>query len=567
MITFERQQNILRLLSSRPGIKSSELAELLGVSRGTIRNDLLALEKEQKLVRVHGGARLAGNGVTTAAAEGQAGVDDTENLEGKRRIARWAAELVEHGDAILLDAGTTVQQMIPYLKEKRDLTVVTNGLETARQVKLQTNHAVIVLGGVLLDSGQATGGLLDSELLRQLNVHTAFLSGSGFATDTRLTERTLEEAELKKKIVTRSLQTVILMDSSKLGRTGRFPFASVEEVSHFYTDGGVTAEFIRQMRAANVTLMVCGENTFRSYTVSDGQPQYTLGFANQSEELPFAVDVRRGLERAVADLKNIDLVIADNKLSGEEALRVADNLIARNVDLAIEYQIDYTVGGLIMDKFQQAGIPVIAVDIPMVGATFFGIDNYRAGHVAGVAIGRWLGDKWDAVVDKVLVLEEPRAGTLPAARIQGQLDGLQEVLGILPGDRLLFLDSGNRRSISEARVCEALSSMPEAGRIAVLSFNTDAAMGALLAARSLGREEDVVIVGQGADRLLLDEIRQPDSRVIGSTTYMPERYGGQLIELALQILRREPVPPAVYTEHVFIDRENIDLYYPAKDSS
>ena len=559
MITFERQQSILRMLSHKPGIKTSEMAELLGVSRGTIRNDLLALEKEQKLVRVHGGARLIGNGLETGAGE------EAENVEGKRRIARWAAELVEDGDAILLDAGTTVRQMIPFLRDKRDLTVVTNGLETARQVKQQTNHAVIVLGGVLLDSGQATGGLLDSEVLQQLNIHTAFLSGSGFATETRITERTLEEAELKKRIVARSLQTAILMDSSKLGRAGRFPFASVEDVTHFITDGGVTADFIQQMRAATVTLMVCGENTYRSYTVSDGQPQYTLGFANQSEELPFAVDVRRGLERAVADLKNIDLVMADNKLSGEEALRVADNLIARNVDLAIEYQIDHTVGGLIMDKFQQAGIPVIAVDIPMVGATFFGIDNYRAGYVAGVAMGRWLRDTWDAAVDKVLVLEEPRAGTMPAARIQGQLDGLQEVLGELPGDKLLFLDSGNQRSISKARVSEALAALPDGRRIAVLSFNTDAAMGALQAARSLDREEDVVIVGQGADRLLLDEIREPNSRVIGSTTYMPERYGAQLIDLALQILRREAVPPAVYTEHVFIDHENIDLYYPARE--
>ena len=72
----------------------------------------------------------------------------------------------------------------------------------------------------------------------------------------------------------------------------------------------------------------------------------------------------------------------------------------------------------------------------------------------------------------------------------------------------------------------------------------------------------MIIVGQGADRLLLDEIRQPHSRIIGSAAYMPERYGAQLVQLALQILAGEPVPPAVYTEHVFIDAENLDLYYP-----
>ena len=61
---------------------------------------------------------------------------------------------------------------------------------------------------------------------------------------------------------------------------------------------------------------------------------------------------------------------------------------------------------------------------------------------------------------------------------------------------------------------------------------------------------------------MLEEIRQPESRIIGSTAYMPERYGKQLLELAIKILKGEPVPPAVYTDHVFLDAENIDLYYP-----
>jgi ribose transport system substrate-binding protein len=259
-------------------------------------------------------------------------------------------------------------------------------------------------------------------------------------------------------------------------------------------------------------------------------------------------------------LKNIDLVIADNKLSGEEALRVADKLIERDVDLVIEYQIDHRVGGLIMDKFQQANIPVIAIDIPMVGATFFGIDNYRAGHVAGVAMGRWLKEHWSGAFERLLVLEEPRAGALPAARIQGQLDGLSEVIGTIAPEKMTFLDSGNTSKISEAEVSKTLRKLPENDRIAVLSFNTDAAIGALRAARRLDREKHVVIVGQGADRLLLDEIRQPESRIVGSTAYMPERYGAQLVQLALKILKGEPVPPAVYTDHVFLTADLSDYW-------
>jgi hypothetical protein len=194
---------------------------------------------------------------------------------------------------------------------------------------------------------------------------------------------------------------------------------------HFFTDSDVPAEFIEQMRQAKINLTVCGENTVRSFTVDGEKPQFTIGFANQSETLPFAVDVRRSLERAAADVGSIDLVVADNQLSGEEALRVADRLVKRHIDLVIEYQIDYKAGNLIMDKFRQADIPVIAVDIPMVGATFFGVDNYRAGHMAGEALGEWIKRMWHGRIDHLLVLEEPRAGSLPEARIQGQLEGLQ----------------------------------------------------------------------------------------------------------------------------------------------
>jgi ribose transport system substrate-binding protein len=299
--------------------------------------------------------------------------------------------------------------------------------------------------------------------------------------------------------------------------------------------------------------------------VDGDSAQFTIGFANESEELPFAVDVRRSLERAAADAGRIDLVVADNRLSGEEAVRVADRLIARDIDLVIEYQIDYKAGNLIMNKFQQAGIPVIAVDIPMVGATFFGVDNYQAGHLAGTALGEWVRQAWNDRIDHLFVLEEPRAGSLPEARIQGQLDGLQQVVGQVSADHVHYIDCGNTRAVSEARVAETLREVPECQHIAIISFNDEAAFGALQAARDAQREADVAIVGQGADRLVRGEIRDPQSRLIGSTAYMPERYGEALMALAIKILRGESVPPAVYMNHVFINAGNIDRYYPGSE--
>ncbi len=292
------------------------------------------------------------------------------------------------------------------------------------------------------------------------------------------------------------------------------------------------------------------------------RPSPCFGFANQSEELPFAVDVRRGLERAVKEHSNIDLFVADNMLSGEQALHIADNLIERKVDLIIEYQIDFKTGSLLMNKFQQAQIPVIAIDIPMVGATFFGVDNYRAGHMAGISLGQWIQENWAGQYDKLLVLTEPRAGSLPETRIQGQLDGLAEVLESLDDENMITLDCGNTSAMSETVIKRTLENLPEFHQIAVISFNDEVAFGALQAARKIQRESDLVIVGQGTDRLIRDEIRDPNSRLIGSTAYMPELYGEKLAELALKILQGESVPPAIYMEHVFINAKNIDKYYP-----
>ena len=278
--------------------------------------------------------------------------------------------------------------------------------------------------------------------------------------------------------------------------------------------------------------------------------------------MPFAIDVRRGLEQAAAGAGNIDLILADNQLDGKIALQVADRLIAEAVDLVIEYQVDEQVGSLIMAKFHRAGIPVIAVDIPMVGATFFGVDNYRAGHMAGLALGNWIAETWNGQFDQLLVLEEPRVGALPAARLRGQTDGLEEVVGEIAPSKKTYLDSGNTSEQSQAEMLGALKALPNKHRIAVITINDDAAIGALAATRELGREADVVIVGQGADRITRAEIRRPGSCIIGSTAYWPERYGEKLIPLAVKILRGEAVPPAVHIDHEFITADNVGAFYP-----
>ena len=171
---------------------------------------------------------------------------------------------------------------------------------------------------------------------------------------------------------------------------------------------------------------------------------YKVGFANLTEDIVFTKLVREGIEAAAAEAGNIELVFADNKLDGATALANAENFISQGVDGVIEFQTDEAFGNVIMSKFRDNNVPVVAIDIPMPGATFFGADNYLAGQLAGEAAAAWVNENWDGQVDAILVLELPQSGPVPAARMQGMLDKLQEDLATpATEDQIYRLDSKN----------------------------------------------------------------------------------------------------------------------------
>jgi ribose transport system substrate-binding protein len=559
MTTFERRQAILRLVQEQAGVKVSQLADTLGVSEGTIRNDLAALDEEGQLMRVRGGAVARAPVAAPSRLVARARV----NADDKERIAQWAASMVEDGDTIVLDASTTVLHLASYLQTRSELTVITNGLEVARRLAESPTNTVLLIGGVLRPDGNTVSGTLGSEMLADLHIRTAFVSAVGFAPGIGLMESDIAQGQLKRAMIQNAQRVVALVDHSKFTQIGLTPFVRLHEIEHLITDGKAPAEALESLRAAGVSVTVVGDHATTTYSQEEfDSKHYRIGFANLSEDMPFGRDVRRGLERAAKASGQVELIVADNQLSGEIAIDVAESMIAANIDLMIEYQIDEGVGGLLMHRFSQAGIPVIAVDIPMVGATFFGVDNYQTGYLAGVELGRSVQAQWNGEFDYLIVLEHPRAGNLTAARIQGQIEGFRSIIGEIDPQRVITLDSGNTTQISETQMLQALQALPVAARLAVVSFNDDAAIGAVEAARKVHRLHDVLIVGQGADRRLRDELRRPGTRVVGSTAFQPELYGEHLIAIALKILNGERVSPAVFMAHTFVSPANVDILYP-----
>jgi ribose transport system substrate-binding protein len=299
-----------------------------------------------------------------------------------------------------------------------------------------------------------------------------------------------------------------------------------------------------------------------SSTGTGGGKRYKIGFANLTEDIPFAVRVREGIEKAAKEAGNVDLVLADNKLDGATALANADNFITQGVQGVIEFQTDEKFGKAIMQKMNAKNIPVIAIDIPMPGATFFGVNNPVAGQMAGKGLGQWIKKNWKGQVDALIMLELPQSGPVPAARMKGQRDGLESVVGKIPESKVKHLDSKNTLEEARKLIADALTTLPNAHHIAIVCINDDTAQGAISAAEAAGRKKDIAVAAIDASDRGREQIRKPGSPQVGSTASFPEKYGQKLIPAMTKAIDGEKLPEAFYTDHVFLTKDNVDEYYP-----
>ena len=170
-----------------------------------------------------------------------------------------------------------------------------------------------------------------------------------------------------------------------------------------------------------------GENLYESCVRPWKQRRYRLGYAAQGGDYEFSKDVSTSLQRAAA-AEGIELIMLDNRYSAKIAQRNADLLVRERVDLAIEFQTDENVAAIVSAKYREAGIPMIAIDIPHPGATYYGANNYEAGMIGGRYLGRWVKERWQGQLDEIIMLELPRAGSLPRMRLSGMLVALNTVL-------------------------------------------------------------------------------------------------------------------------------------------
>jgi ribose transport system substrate-binding protein len=265
--------------------------------------------------------------------------------------------------------------------------------------------------------------------------------------------------------------------------------------------------------------------------------------------MPFSEAVTASLREA-ATAVGVDLMVLDNRYNAETAVQNAEMFLRERVDIVIEFQVDEHAAPIIADKIAGAGIPLIAVDIPHPHATYFGVDNYRAGLVAGDLLADFAINRWDGKLDWVIGLDIEEAGQMVLSRITGAFEGVKSRLPNLPVESFVRMDGRGMTEKSHKVILDFLNRHPRDKHILIAAANDTSALGAISAVRELKREKHVAVVGQDFVAEMAAEMQRPGSPAIGSISHEVAQYGPRLIELGLALLRGEMVAPYNYVEHI-----------------
>ena len=244
----ERKQRIIKLLNENTKLIVPDLCEYFGVSPATIRNDLRELENSGLLKRTHGGAILN----TKMGYELNSYQKEVKNLEAKQAIARFAINLVEDGDTIAIDTGTTTLEFAKLLGSKKGITAVVNDIEIARKLEENSDVCVILAGGILRRNFHCTIGPIAQRALDGLSVDKAFMGANGVSIKRGLTTPDLNQAEIKKAMMDIASEVIVLCDSSKIGSVTFAQIAPLERVDRLITDHGADENEIQQFKDIGV---------------------------------------------------------------------------------------------------------------------------------------------------------------------------------------------------------------------------------------------------------------------------------------------------------------------------
>lgn len=252
----ERRSQIAQMVREQGRVFVSDLVKKFNLTETSIRRDLILLEKDHRLKRVHGGAiSIPGNFRTDTFAE-----KEKLQISAKGSIGKVAAKMINHGNIILLASGTTTLQIVrhisPELRMNNLITLVTSSLPVANEILTWPSPNLTILGGLYLPDYQATVGPQTINLLNDITADIAFLGADGLTVEGGATTANVLIAETDRKMVERARRTILVADSSKIGQAGFVPIRLISSFDMLITDVNAPPDFVDSVRQMGVEVIV-----------------------------------------------------------------------------------------------------------------------------------------------------------------------------------------------------------------------------------------------------------------------------------------------------------------------
>jgi DeoR/GlpR family transcriptional regulator of sugar metabolism len=251
----QRRAQICELLKEGKPLAVAGLSEGFGVSEMTVRRDLASLEAERKLRRTRGGAEP----LRTEEYEPFFHLRAKENAQEKAVIGKMAAALVNDGEVIIVDVGTTLLECVRNVGRTKQVTVITNWIPNVLELVKYPNIRIVTLGGTVRGSELSLVGGMTSDLLAGFNPDKAFLGVGGVSIEKGLTDYNMDEIEVKRAMIRAARQTIVLADHSKIDRVAPVRIGPLSSIHVLVTDAGTAERQCEALLSAGVNVVVATE--------------------------------------------------------------------------------------------------------------------------------------------------------------------------------------------------------------------------------------------------------------------------------------------------------------------
>lgn len=252
MFGVERRNKIMSLLNERKSILVQDIAVLFNVTEETIRRDLKELEKQELLIRTHGGAVLSDDIKAEAPLEIREGI----NIQGKDAIGREVANLVNNGDTVMLDASTSALYVAKHLKDKKGLIVITNAERIIIELAECNDITLISTGGILRNKSLSYVGRAAENAVSSYHADKLFFSCKGFSPKRGLTDSNEQESDIRKLMLKCSETAFFLCDHTKLDKVGYVTTAQMDDIDYLITDQTLPEGWRAEIEEHGITVKV-----------------------------------------------------------------------------------------------------------------------------------------------------------------------------------------------------------------------------------------------------------------------------------------------------------------------